>query len=203
MITGGWRDTMKYKLIPEDIVKNIIDFLDEYQFDAAKDSPTTNPEALHKINFCTWMIDELLNSHDGIDSNQIVRFTVNPLDKKPIKEKDWDAILKTFDSLFKGWDIAQQSSMDAPEGNKKKKSKDKNKDEEWKPSLEDISEHCTLDEIEEFLKDDPELSDDDRFELYYEERERIKNQKELDESLSLNKICKSVGINRHGTRGTK
>ena len=44
MRTSGWRDIMKYKLIPEDIIKNMIDFLDEYQFDAAKDNPTSNPE---------------------------------------------------------------------------------------------------------------------------------------------------------------
>ena len=57
MRTSGWRDIMKYKLIPEDIVKNMIDFLDEYQFDAAKDNPTSNPEALHKINFCnSWYL---------------------------------------------------------------------------------------------------------------------------------------------------
>ena len=112
MITSGWRDNMKYKLIPEDIVKNMIDFLDEYQFDAAKEGPTTNPEALHKINFCNWMINELLNSHDGFDSNQVVRFNIKTDPKK--QDKDWDSILKTFDSFFKGWDIAAQASKAAP-----------------------------------------------------------------------------------------
>ncbi len=197
----------KYKLIPEDIVKNMIDFLDEYQFDAAKEGPTTNPEALHKINFCNWMISELLNSHDGIDSNQIVRFRLKPKDDKPIEDKDWDSILKTFDSFFKGWDIAQQSSLDAPKENKKKKSKPKpnKQDENWRPHLEDISEHCTLKEIEEFLKDDPELTDNERFELYYEEHCRVQKEKERIKQMkksagSLDDMCKDLGIKRNPGR---
>ena len=213
MITSGWRDNMKYKLIPEDIVKNMIDFLDEYQFDAAKDNPTSNPEALHKINFCNWMINELLNSYDGFDSNQIVRFKIKPT-TKDLKDKDWDSILKSFDSFFKGMDIAYQSSLDADGDDKNDKMKDmedkikkrfeeeggkvkKNKKDEWKPRLEDVSEHCTLPEIEEFLKDDPELTDNERFELYYDERERIKKQKEINKGQSLDQMCKDLGIKRN------
>ena len=198
MITSGWRDDMKkYKLIPEDIVKNMIDFLDEYQFDAAKDNPTSNPEALHKINFCNWMINELLNSNDGFDDNQVVRFNIKSSDDKDLKDKDWDKIIKSFDSFFKGWDIAYSSSKDASKQNKKEKPKPKPHDENWRPHLEDISEHCTLKEIEEFLKDDPELTDNERFELYYEERERIKKKEEAEKGFSLDDMCKDLGIKRN------
>ena len=197
MKTSGWRDIMKkYKLIPEDIVKNMIDFLDEYQFEAAKENPTSNPEALHKINFCNWMINELLNSNDGFDGNQVVRFNLKSSDDKNMKDKDWDSILKTFDSFFKGWDIAYQSSKDAPKENKKK-SKPTKQDEDWKPRLEDVSEYCSLKEIEEFLKDDPELTDNERFELYYEERERIKKKEEIEKGFSLDDMCKDLGIKRN------
>ena len=196
MKTSGWRDIMKYKLIPEDIVKNMIDFLDEYQFEAAKEGPTTNPEALHKINFCNWMINELLNSHDGFDSNQVVRFNIRPSDDKSLKDKDWDSILKTFDSFFKGWDNAYKKD------GKKEKPKPKKQDEDWKPHLEDISEHCTLKEIEEFLKDDPELTDNERFELYYEEHRRVQKEKERikrekNNAGSLDDMCKDLGIKRN------
>ena len=197
MKTSGWRDIMKkYKLIPEDIVKNMIDFLDEYQFEAAKENPTSNPEALHKINFCNWMINELLNSNDGFDGNQVVRFNLKSSDDKNMKDKDWDSILKTFDSFFKGWDIAYQSSKDAPKEDKKKP-KPKKQNEDWKPRLEDVSEYCSLKEIEEFLKDDPELSDNERFELYYEERERIKKKEEIEKGFSLDDMCKDLGIKRN------
>ena len=53
---------MKYKIIPEDVIKNLIDFLDEIQFDAAS---LNDKESMHKINFCNWAISELINGYDG------------------------------------------------------------------------------------------------------------------------------------------
>ena len=54
---------MKYKIIPADVVKSIIEFLDEIQFDAAE---SQTPEDYHKINFINWIISELMNGVDGI-----------------------------------------------------------------------------------------------------------------------------------------
>ena len=53
----------KFKLISEDLQKNLIEFLDEVQFDAASDGK--DAESMHKINFCTWAINELLESFDA------------------------------------------------------------------------------------------------------------------------------------------
>ena len=55
----------------------------------------------------------------------------------------------------------------------------------------------SLDEIKEFLLDDPELTDAERFELYYEERERMIKRKENKKSKSLDKICKELNIKRN------
>ena len=52
----------KYKIITTDLQKNLIEFLDEIQFDAAKEGST---EDMHKVNFCTWAINELLNGYDA------------------------------------------------------------------------------------------------------------------------------------------
>ncbi len=46
----------KYKILSEDVVKNLIEFLDEVQFDAAKEN---TPEEMQKVNFCTWAIQEI------------------------------------------------------------------------------------------------------------------------------------------------
>ena len=54
---------MKYKIITEELMKNLIEFLDEIQFDAASEN---TPEDMQKVNFCNWAIQELLNSYDGI-----------------------------------------------------------------------------------------------------------------------------------------
>ena len=53
----------KYKIIEEELVNNLVSFLDEIQFDAAKEG--TN-EDMHKVNFCSWAINELLNGYDAI-----------------------------------------------------------------------------------------------------------------------------------------
>ena len=53
---------MKYKIITEELMKNLIEFLDEIQFDAAKEGDT---DSMHKVNFCSWAIEELMNSFDG------------------------------------------------------------------------------------------------------------------------------------------
>ena len=53
----------KYKIISLDLQKNLIDFLDEIQFDAA--STKDSVDSMHIINFCNWAIQELLNSYDG------------------------------------------------------------------------------------------------------------------------------------------
>ena len=55
---------MKYKIIPDDIVKNIIEFLDEIQFEAASGN---KPDDIHRINFINWLIGELMNGLDGFD----------------------------------------------------------------------------------------------------------------------------------------
>ena len=52
------------------------------------------------------------------------------------------------------------------------------------------------------LKDDPELTDNERFELYYEEHRRVQKEKERikqekNNAGSLDDICKDLGIKRN------
>ena len=49
------------------------------------------------------------------------------------------------------------------------------------------------------LLDDPELTDHERFELYYEEHQRVQKEKKLNKAQSLDDICKDVGIKRPKT----
>ena len=68
---------MKYRLIPNDTIKNLIEFLDEIQFEAAKINST---DAHHQVNFCNWAINELLNSYN----------VKNKYTRKPKYKKNWD-----------------------------------------------------------------------------------------------------------------
>ena len=83
---------MKYKIISADTIKNLIEFLDEVQFDAAKESTI---EDMHKINFCSWAIQELLNSYNVINASDLKsgKGKSKPKKKytrKPKYKKNWD-----------------------------------------------------------------------------------------------------------------
>ena len=190
---------MKYKIIPEDIIKNLIEFLDEIQFDAAKVNTT---EAHHQVNFCNWAINELINSYNVIAAKDI-RKTKD--DKKKPKKKtrndyidetflDWnlpdmseeefEKLVDKFDDFLRSWE------KDYNKKNPKKKAKRKPR----KPTHSDIIQHLSLEEIKKYLLDDPELTDKDRFDLYYTEHERVQAEKN---SFTLDEISKKLGIGRY------
>jgi len=186
----------KYKIISSDLQKNLIEFLDEIQFDAAKNNTT---EDMHIINFCSWAIKELMDSYDGYLKDI-------PKDKKPPQKKsrntyvdetfmDWnlpemddeeyEKLVDQFDSFLRGWE---------KEYNKKNKDNPKIEpiqERPYKPDMDDIMEWCELDEVSDYLKDDPELTPEERFELYYDERER-RNPK--NKGLSYDELLKKAGI---------
>ena len=186
----------RYILIPKDLQKNLIEFLDDIQIDAAKNN---THEDMHLVNYCSWAIEELLNGFDA-------KFN----DKKPPQKKSRDQYL---DETFMDWNLPK---MDDEEYNKlvdqvdgflrawEKGYKKKNKEDEdfepiqdknFKPRLEDVAEYCSLEEIEEMLLDDPELTPAERFELYYEEHDRVERKKHyIKAEKEMSKMLKGLGI---------
>ena len=178
---------MKYKIIPDDIVKNLIEFLDEIQFEAAA---SENKEDLHRINFINWMISELMNGIDGFDlpedndkdadieiDMQDRWDTINNYKKEfgmefpeDMSEEEWRKLIKQFDSFIDGWDRAY----------KKSNYKDKARQNELKKFLQE-------------LEIDHELTNTEKFELYYDEYRRRKKE---DESKSLRQTLRSVGLKK-------
>jgi hypothetical protein len=184
----------KYILIPKDLQKNLIEFLDEVQFDAAKNKTT---EDMHIVNFCSWAIEELINGFDahfkGKPKNkprpksrdQYLDETFLDWNLPDMSDEEYNKLVDQVDSFLRGWER---------EYNKKKPKKKPIKDKPYKPTFEDIVEHCSLEEIKEMLLDDPELSDYERFELYYTEHERVQTEKN---SFTLDEISKKLGIGRY------
>ena len=176
---------LKYKIIPDDVVKNLIEFLDEIQFEAATGS---KPDDLHRINFINWMIGELMNGLDGFDlpeendkdSNIDLQDRLDTIDKyskdlrmdfpEDMSEEEWKKLIQQFDSFIDGWDRAY----------KKSNYKDKFKQQELKKFLSE-------------LKIDHELTPEEKFELYYEEYRRQKDEKE---GKTLSSLLKSLGIKK-------
>ena len=181
----------KYILISKDLQKNLIDFLDEVQMEAAKLNTTEN---MHIVNFCSFAIEELMNGFDA-------KFR----EKKPPQSKSRDQFL---DETFMDWNLPE---MDDEEYEKfvnqvdgflraweKEYMKDKPstpkepiQDKDYKPHVEDVMQYCSLEEVIEFLKDDPELTDEERFELYYDEREK---RKPKEKGLSYEELFKGTGV---------
>ena len=191
----------KYILITKDLQKNLIEFLDEVQLEAAKLNTNEN---MHIVNFCSFAIEELLSGLDAQIKN-----------KKPPQKKSRDQYL---DETFMDWNLPNMNDEEYnklvdqvdgflrawEKGYKKKNKEDKDQmdidfepvqDREFKPRLEDVAEHCSLEEIEDMLKDDPELTPQERFELYYTEHDRIETQKSYKKAeKEMGKMLKGLGI---------
>ena len=178
---------MKYKIIPDDIVKNMIEFLDEIQFEAAAGN---KPDDLHRINFCNWIISELMNGLDGFDledqDDKDKLSTGDLMDRwdkidtyrkdlrmdfpEDMSEEEWKKLIKQFDSFIDGWDKAYKQSN----------YRDKAKRNGLKKFLSE-------------LRIDHELTPQEKFELYYEE---YRSSKREEESKSLKQSLKKAGITK-------
>ena len=172
---------MKYKIIPDDIVKNLIEFLDEIQFEAAS---SNKQEDLHRINFINWMISELMNGIDGFDSIDEADEDIDVQDRwdiidnyrkdirmdfpEDMSDEEWRKLIKQFDGFIDGWDRAY----------KKSNYKDKARQNELKKFLQE-------------LKIDHDLTNKEKFELYYDEHRKRKNQGE-----SMDVTLKKLGIKK-------
>ena len=178
----------KFKVISEDLQKNLIEFLDEIQFDAATDG--RDAESMQKINFCTWAINELLNSYDGYlreipkkkTRSDYVDETFMDWNLPDMSDEEYEKLVDTFDAFLRGWE---------KEYNKKNPKKKPIKDRPYKPTFEDVAEYMSLEEIKEYLLEDDELTEEERFDLYYEEHRRVQNKKN---GLSYEQLLKGAGV---------
>ena len=178
----------KYILISKDLQKNLIDFLDEVQLEAAKLNTTDN---MHIVNFCSFAIEELMNGFDA---------ELKPKRKPQSKSRD-----QYLDETFMDWNLPEMSDeeynklVDQVDGFLRAWEKEYMKDnpnepiqrKPYKPEVDDVMQYCSLDEIVDFLKDDPELTDEERFELYYDEREKRREKKS---GMSYEQLLKKSGV---------
>ena len=164
---------MRYKIIPADVVKSIIEF--------------STPEDYHKINFCNWIISELMNGTEGFSideddsdlkdkkdkkdrKNTINKYRKDLIDDFPddMSEKEWKKLIQQFEAFAKGWDKEVKRTT-----HKKRGKED------------------TLKNFAKELKLDIDLTPQEKFELYYDE---YKIRKEEEEGVSLDKLLDELGI---------
>ena len=178
---------MKYKIIPDDIVKNMIEFLDEIQFEAAAGN---KPDDLHRINFINWMISELMNGLDGFDledEDEKDRLSTGDLKDRwdeiesfrkdyrmdfpeDMSEEEWKKLIQQFDSFIDGWDKAYTKS-----------------------NYKDKAKRGGLKKFITELKISHELTAKEKFELYYDEYRSLKKE---EESKTLSETLKGAGLKK-------
>ena len=178
----------KYILITRDLQKNLIEFLDEVQLEAAKLNTNEN---MHIVNFCSFAIEELLSGLDAElkkkskpqkkSRDQYLDETFMDWNLPDMSDEEYNKLVDQVDGFLRAWEKEYQK--DHPNEPVQKRP--------YRPEVDDVMEYCSLDEIKDFLKDDPELSDEERFELYYDEREKRRERKN---SLSYEQLLKKSGI---------
>lgn len=186
-----------YKLISEDLQKNLIEFLDEIQIDAAS---SDDKEALHMINFCNWAINELLNSHDAFfkdtksqkSRDDYIEETFMDWNLPEMSDEEYEKLVDKFDDFIREWEKEHLKK------NKKykKQSKTIEQSRSKKITKNDISSYMSLDEIKEYLLEDPDLTNEEAFELYYDEYLKTYERSELKKSKSMNQMLKNLGIKK-------
>ena len=184
----------KYILISKDLQKNLIDFLDEVQLEAAKLNTNEN---MHIVNFCSFAIEELLSGLDAElkkkhkpqkkSRDQYLDETFMDWNLPEMSDEEYNKLIDQVDGFLRAWEKEYQKEHPNEPIQKRP----------YRPEVDDVMQYCSLEEIQDFLKDDPELSDDERFELYYDEREKRREKKS---GLSYEQLLKKSGVSPPSTK---
>ena len=185
----------KYILITKDLHENLIEFLDEIQFDIAG---SNDKESMHKVNFISWAVGELVNSFEAYfpkkkSREDYVDETFMDWNLPEMNDEDYNKLVDQVDNFLKGWEKeynkkSKKKSTKKPKSNSKPKPHSK---EKFVPPFEDIAEYMSLEEIKEYLLEDDELTEEERFDLYYEEHLRVQEEKN---SMSYDELLRKSGL---------
>ena len=195
----------KYIIITKDLQKSLIEFLDEIQFDAAGDD---DKESMHKVNFISWAINELLSGYEAYfpkDSKKrrddYVEETFLDWNLPEMTDEEYEKLVDQFDNFLRAWEknYIKDNPKKKPKQKRKPKEEPKSK-KPYVPPFEDVAEYMSLEEIKEYLLEDDELTEEERFDLYYEEHCRVQNKKN---SLSYEQLLKGAGIKPVGWKPKK
>ena len=103
-------------------------------------------------------------------------------------DEEYEKLVDQFDAFLRGWEKEYNKK------NPKKKIKDRKKSNFNKPKIDDVAQYMSLDEIKEYLLDDPELSTREAFDLYYDEHRRVQRKMERKKAKSLEDTLNDLGI---------
>ena len=187
----GKKHKVKYRIIPDSLLKDLVEFIDEMQFEAAK---TDSVENHHLLNLCNYLISCLINSDgftddfgkedtdDDIDSEEYgyeipddaidwdsSSTDYTEYDFGDMSEEDYDRMMNEADKLFKGYNDRYKGKTKRVNGKS----------------------NMTLEQFNRELKKDRELTAEEKFELYYHERELRTNK-----LTSFDSMIKKLGLKK-------
>ena len=183
----GRKQKVKYRIIPESLMIDLVEFIDEVQFEASKVDSVENH---HLLNLCNYLISCLINSD---------AFTDEFGTDEDIEDMD-DYGYDIPDEAFK-WDSSATDYTEYDFGNMS--------DEEYEKMMNEVDKlfnrykgetkrvngnnknSMTLEQFKKELKKDKDLSPEEKFELYYHERSKRKNK-----ITSLDSMIKKLGLKK-------
>ena len=182
--------TMKFYVIDNELLNTLIDLMLE---SIETSSDLSGPTGKENVMYFTWLYDELLDLPQIRNARKYAQESKDKLLKGKTKDTLTDEEIKMLhylNQIMKATDNKKSTKPQSEEAKKIIK-------EEAKKIKSDIVQKMSLDEIKEYLLDDPELTDDERFELYYQEHDRIREEKANKGAMSFDDMCKSIGIERN------
>ena len=168
---------MKYRLLDEETLSHMIEFLDNIQIEAAKGK---YKDDIDKINMCSYLISEIINANEATeldDEDESIEdikegsgLFIDMPDIQDMGKKDWNKMIEQLDAFFAGWEKSTN----------KKRKKDANK-----------RKRNTNKKIEKEIEEEYIPTVHDKFEQYYLERELKKAAKE---AKTMSEMIKDLGL---------
>ena len=168
---------MKWYGIDEDIYIALVDLLGEAR--AAAEHVGDDDS----VTYYTFLLGELEDAKK-----------YNKLGKSKKMDDEQNARMMKLQRYLR---MLQEGLRDPKDLNKKKRRKIAREVIEPEPKKKHVPTYMSLKEIEQYLIDDPELSNHERYELYCDERDRVMAEKEAAEAQSLDDMLNDIGIERY------
>ena len=165
---------MKWYGIDEDIYIALVDLLGEAR--AAAEHVGDDDS----VTYYTFLLGELEDAKK-----------YNKLGKSKKMDDEQNARMMKLQRYLR---MLQEGLRDPKDLNKKKRRKIAREVIEPEPNKKHVPTYMSLKEIEQYLIDDPELTNHERYELYCDERDRVIAEKEAAEAQSLDDMLNDIGI---------
>tara|TARA_Y100001938_G_C7912392_1_gene340277 strand:- start:42 stop:629 length:588 start_codon:yes stop_codon:yes gene_type:complete len=182
---------MKFYVIDSELLNTLIDLM----LESIETSSQLDSNSKDNVMYFTWLYDELLELPQIKNARKFAKENKDKILKNKTKDTLTDQEIKMLHYLNQIMKATQKNDKNLTD---KQKHARNIIQEESEKIRNDISQHMSLDEIKEFLLDDNSLTPEEKFELYYQEHDRIKEEKrrkkEEKNSMSYDDMMKSLGI---------